>query len=205
MEQKQKLIEAALRQYALYGYDGATMRKIANEVGIKPASIYFFYKNKEELFIAAFQQLLNNHFNKMKEVMDENQDKHVSEIFIKLLHGIVDHHTGDREGTNAYISLVNAPIPEIHTYLTTHMLQFNDWLLEKLVMALRNSYPTITESEIDRTVKKYVLIGNGVFWGINLYDGEDFKEQVEIAEEMLESIFIRLEQLYTKESEKTNI
>jgi AcrR family transcriptional regulator len=174
------------------------MRKIANEVGIKPASIYFFYKNKEELFIAAFQQLLDNHFNKMIEVINDNGDKHVSEIFTSLLHGIVEHHTGDREGTNAYISLVTAPIPEIHKYLTKHMLQFNEWLMETLVLALRKSYPSIPEGEIDRTIKKYVLLGNGVFWGINLYEGEDFIEQVEIAEELLESIFNRLGRLYSE-------
>jgi AcrR family transcriptional regulator len=173
------------------------MRKIANEVGIKPASIYFFYKNKEELFIAAFQQLLDNHFNKMKEVIKDNGDKHVSEIFTAMLHGLVDHHTGDREGTNAYISLVTAPIPEIHTYLTKHMLHFNEWLVETLVLALRKSYPSITEGEIDRTIKQYVFLGNGVFWGINLYEGEDFIEQVEIAEELLKSIFNRLEHLHS--------
>ncbi len=197
---KQKLIDAALVQYALHGYDGATMRKIANEVGIKPASIYFFYKNKNELFIAAFQQLLENHFTKMKDIINENMGKHVSEIFTALLHGIVDHHKGDKEGTNAYISLVTSPIPEIHTYLTKHMLQFNAWLSKSLEQALKASYPSLTQIDIDMTVKKYALLGNGVFWGINLYEGEDFKEQVELAEELMMSILEQLDQRYSENS-----
>ncbi|QGS69444.1 TetR family transcriptional regulator [Oceanobacillus sp. 143] len=44
---QKELIDAALHQYALHGYHGATMRKIATEVGIKPASIYFFIKIKK--------------------------------------------------------------------------------------------------------------------------------------------------------------
>lgn len=171
------------------------MKKIATEVGIKPASIYFFYKNKEELFVAAFHHLLEKHFNEMKRVVNENREKPVNLIFSAMLLGIVNHHKGDKEGTNAYISLVTSPIPEIHKYLTKHMLMYNNWLSETLVSALKKEYPSISDSEVDRTVKQFILIGNGVFWGINLYDGKDFSEQVELADKMIQSIFSRLEAL----------
>lgn len=174
------------------------MKKIADAVGIKPASIYFFYKNKEDLFLAAFQYYLGKHFNEMKRVIDENKDNPVSQIFLALLYGIVNFHKEDREGTNAYISLVTSPIPEIHMYLTKHMLMYNDWLSETLGSALKKGYPTISASEVDRTVKQFVFIGNGVFWGINLYEDKDFTEQVELADEMIQSIFIRLETLHCK-------
>jgi hypothetical protein len=136
----------------------------------------------------------------MKDIINDNRDKHVSEIFTALLHGIVDHHKGDKEGTNAYISLVTSPIPEIHTFLTKHMLHFNTWLSQSLEQALKASYPSISESDIDRTVKKYVLIGNGVFWGINLYEGENFNEQVELGIELLKSILVQLDEQYSEGS-----
>ncbi|MFK4997063.1 TetR/AcrR family transcriptional regulator [Bacillus sp. N9] len=41
---REKLINAAIKQYALHGYHGATVKKIADEVGIKPPSIYFSIK-----------------------------------------------------------------------------------------------------------------------------------------------------------------
>lgn len=43
--------QAALTQFALEGYEGASLRKIAEEVGIKKPSIYAHYKNKEDLFL----------------------------------------------------------------------------------------------------------------------------------------------------------
>ncbi|MDO7486917.1 TetR/AcrR family transcriptional regulator [Peribacillus frigoritolerans] len=52
---RQELIDAALLHYSLHGYQGATMKKIADEVGIKPASIYFFIKTK--------RNYLSLHFN----------------------------------------------------------------------------------------------------------------------------------------------
>ncbi|CEI80796.1 hypothetical protein J18TS1_32220 [Oceanobacillus oncorhynchi subsp. incaldanensis] len=192
---QKKLIDAALKQYALNGYHGATMRKIANEVGIKPASIYFFYKNKEDLFIVAFKQFLDNHFDKMKSILNEKREEPAQNIFSAMFEGIADHHKGDMEGTDAYISLVTSPIPGISQYLYDHMKRYNEWLVASLDSILRNSYPQMQADEIDRIIKQFVLIGNGVFWGIKLYDGADFEEQIMLASQLMQSL---LEELHFK-------
>lgn len=198
---QKKLIDAALHQYALHGYHGATMRKIAAEVGIKPASIYFFYENKEELFIAAFKQLLDNHFSKMESILKENKDKPVEQIFSAMFQGIVSHHKGDIQGTNAYISLVTSPIPEITKYLYNHMLRYNDWLVDSLESILKSSYPMLLQHEIDRVIKQFVLIGNGIFWGIKLYHDEDFEEQVVLANQIIHSLFDEISYKYSENKE----
>ena len=186
---KQELIDAALHQYSLHGYQGATMKKIADDVGIKPASIYFFYENKEKLFIAAFQQLLENHQKEMEQVFNQSQDQEIDQIFISMLHGIVAYHKSDVRGTMAYISLLTAPIPEIKKFIQTHMLHFNDWLSQSFEALIKSSYPTITEEEVNLVIKQYVLLANGVFWSINLYEGKIFEEQVKVAENFILSIF----------------
>lgn len=43
--------QVALTHFAREGYEGASLRKIAEEVGIKKPSIYAHYKNKEDLFL----------------------------------------------------------------------------------------------------------------------------------------------------------
>src|SRR5699024_1528626 len=114
---KEKLIDAALHYYSQHGYQGATMRKIASMAGIKPASIYFFYKNKEDLFIDAFQQLLHDHFHAMERAISEHKDPSIEHIFSALIHGSVEHHLHDEQRTRAYIALVTSPIPEIKQHL----------------------------------------------------------------------------------------
>ncbi|WP_257350685.1 TetR/AcrR family transcriptional regulator [Pseudalkalibacillus decolorationis] len=193
---RQELIDAALLHYSLHGYQGATMKKIAIEVGIKPASIYFFYKNKEELFIAAFQQLLENHFAEMKRILAKTSSQSVDQIFSEMLHGIVKYHKNDERGTMAYISLVTSPIPEIKLYLQKHMLHFNDWLVRSLEDLLRQSYSSISDDEMDRIIKQFALLANGVFWGINLYEGQDFEEQVHLADTFISSLFRDVEMKY---------
>ncbi|MFJ8070075.1 TetR/AcrR family transcriptional regulator [Peribacillus sp. NPDC096447] len=186
---RQELIDAALLHYSLHGYQGATMKKIADEVGIKPASIYFFYKNKEELFIAAFQHLLDNHLAEMKRILAETSSRSVDQIFSEMLHGIVKYHKDDEQGTMAYISLVTSPIPEIKLYLQKYLLHFNDWMVSSLEDLLRQSYPSLSTDEVDQIIKQFVLLGNGLFWGINLYEGQDLMEQVHIADRFIGSMF----------------
>ncbi|WP_249598314.1 TetR/AcrR family transcriptional regulator [Peribacillus frigoritolerans] len=193
---RQELIDAALLHYSLHGYQGATMKKIADEVGIKPASIYFFYKNKEELFIAAFQHLLDNHLAEMKRILAESSSRSVDRIFSEMLHGIVKYHKGDEQGTMAYISLVTSPIPEIKLYLQKYLLHFNDWMVSSLEDLLRQSYPSLSTDEMDQIIKQFVLLGNGLFWGINLYEGQDLMEQVQIADRFISSMFRDIERKY---------
>lgn len=192
------MIDAALLHYSLHGYQGATMKKIADEVGIKPASIYFFYKNKEELFIAAFQHLLDNHLAEMKRILAKTSSRSVDRIFSEMLHGIVKYHKNDERGTMAYISLVTSPIPEIKLYLQKYLLHFNDWMASSLEDLLRQRYPSISADEVDQIIKQFVLLGNGLFWGINLYEGQDLMEQVHIADRFISSMFSDIERKYVK-------
>lgn len=193
---KEEILQAAILQYANHGYQGATMKRIADEVGIKPASIYFFYENKEKLFIAAFQHILENHHHAMKKVLAENLEKPVAQIFPAMLQGIVDHHTSNMAETSAYISLVTAPVPEIKNHIQSYLISFNEWMMDSLENAVCKDYPAIEPADVDQIIKQYVLLGNGIFWGINLYDAAYLKEQVELAEQIFHTLFYQLDKQY---------
>lgn len=47
---KQKILEAALDLFSVYGYDGVSVKDIAGAVGIKDSSLYKHYKSKREIF-----------------------------------------------------------------------------------------------------------------------------------------------------------
>lgn len=193
---KEEILQAAILQYANHGYQGATMKRIADEVGIKPASIYFFYENKERLFVAAFQQILENHHHAMKKVLAENIEKPVEQIFSAMLQGIVDHHTSNMAETSAYLSLVTAPVPEIKSHIQNYLINFNNWMMDALESAVYKDYPSIVPEDVDRIIKQYVLLGNGIFWGINIYESVYLKEQVQLAEQIFQSLFHQLNRQY---------
>lgn len=58
---KQDILKAALELMTRHGFDGFSMRKLGSRLGISAKTIYNYYKNKDELYLAilteGFQQL----------------------------------------------------------------------------------------------------------------------------------------------------
>ena len=48
---KEKIQQAAYQCVARYGFEKTTLDDIAKEVGLNKASLYYYYKNKEEIFL----------------------------------------------------------------------------------------------------------------------------------------------------------
>lgn len=54
---KEKIIEAMYRLTAQKGYDKASIGQISESIGIKKASVYYYFKSKEEIFLQMVRDL----------------------------------------------------------------------------------------------------------------------------------------------------
>ncbi len=59
---KEKILDASIELISLYGYKGASVRKIAKAVGIRESAIYNHFKNKEEIFKEIMKNLFSSPF-----------------------------------------------------------------------------------------------------------------------------------------------
>lgn len=50
-----RIVPSAVRHFAEYGYDGASMSKIAEAIGIRKPSLYSHFRSKDELFMFCFK------------------------------------------------------------------------------------------------------------------------------------------------------
>lgn len=59
MEEKteEKILEAAKKIFVEKGLDGARMQEIANEAGINKALLHYYYRSKNQLFEAVYEQV----------------------------------------------------------------------------------------------------------------------------------------------------
>ncbi len=71
---RERIFQAALKTFAQHGFEGARMDKIAAEVGINKASLYFHFKSKEEIFRELFQDIIQKYRNKMKMIVTSSKD-----------------------------------------------------------------------------------------------------------------------------------
>lgn len=68
---KDKILHVAFTLFSEYGYKNASVRKIAQEVGIRESAIYNHYKNKEEIFLEIAKNIFSSPFNLTQEEIYE--------------------------------------------------------------------------------------------------------------------------------------
>ena len=74
-ENKEESIRArAVAMIVKEGLDGLSMQKLANAAGISPATIYIYYKNREDLIL----KLCIHEFNSMAAATLKGFDPHMS-------------------------------------------------------------------------------------------------------------------------------
>lgn len=68
---KAAIFESAVKVFSSYGYTGATMDEIVNNAGVAKGSIYYHFRNKEELFNFIIDEGVNLILEKVDEATKE--------------------------------------------------------------------------------------------------------------------------------------
>ncbi len=55
-EKQEKIVDAAVREFARHGYKKASINTIVRDAGIAKGSLYQYFHNKEELFVFIFER-----------------------------------------------------------------------------------------------------------------------------------------------------
>ncbi|EAT12212.1 TetR family transcriptional regulator [Bermanella marisrubri] len=79
----QQIIQAAQEEFVLHGFKGTSMQSIADRAGLPKANIHYYFKNKENLYNAVLEDIIED-WNVVLSDMDENSDpKEVLTNFIR--------------------------------------------------------------------------------------------------------------------------
>lgn len=65
------ILKAAEARFAREGIDGASMREIAEDVGITKAALYYHFKSKDELYFGVFEHLIAERKARMDEIWEK--------------------------------------------------------------------------------------------------------------------------------------
>ncbi|MEM6682960.1 MAG: TetR/AcrR family transcriptional regulator [Pseudomonadota bacterium] len=69
---RMEIIEAALDQFSAHGYDGATLKDIAEAIGLTHAALYYYYKSKDALLFGAVDLVLSNVLEALQNCYAQN-------------------------------------------------------------------------------------------------------------------------------------
>lgn len=92
---RQTVLMAALKLFAEKGYAAASMRDIASEVGVKPASIYSHYSSKEQILVELLEVGHREHYQQVSRavasVAAESPDRRLA-AFMRAHVGMHAHY-----------------------------------------------------------------------------------------------------------------
>jgi len=68
---RRSILDAAQQLFQQYGLGKTTMEDIAREIGRGKSSLYYYYTNKEEIFIAVIQREMKDVLREMRAAIDK--------------------------------------------------------------------------------------------------------------------------------------
>ena len=83
------LVSAAVRRFALDGFNRASVTDIAHDVGITQAAVYRYFPDKEALFLAAVDADGAGLIDLVRSTLFEQFDPSLSELLRRLRHKVV--------------------------------------------------------------------------------------------------------------------
>lgn len=99
-----KILEAATKLFALKGYHGTSIRGIAKEAGISIATLYYYAKNKDDLYRQVFEEVYRDEITTIGGVLNHADPESTKdpEKLRKLLFRLMDALI-DRSSSNQYL------------------------------------------------------------------------------------------------------
>ena len=93
---RKQIVKVAAKLFAERGYEGTTMSDIASKVGILKGSLYYFVKNKQDLAVMAYVDLLDEIEVEMKRIVgsDKNCEERLRDAISGQVHLVLDHLHG---------------------------------------------------------------------------------------------------------------
>ncbi len=111
-ETKERLLISAKKEFAEKGYLQASLRNICKNAGVTTGALYFFFKDKEDLFAAIVEEPLQC----LYKIMNEHYAYEITHGEGKIHDGEVD--PVDQDATNQIIHILYQHYDEFQVLLT---------------------------------------------------------------------------------------
>jgi AcrR family transcriptional regulator len=82
---REEILAAAREAFSERGYDGATVREVADRAGVDPALIYHYFGSKQQLFVAAME--IPYHWREALSAVLEGPPEQLGERLVRQLLG----------------------------------------------------------------------------------------------------------------------
>ncbi|HEU4740955.1 MAG TPA: TetR/AcrR family transcriptional regulator [Meiothermus sp.] len=185
-ETRKAILEAATRMFEREGYEGFSLRQVAETIGYTPTTIYLYFKDKDDLLFAVCSQGFAEFTEALQHAYDTHPDPterlnalawaylefglshplHYQVMFMQRSEWVTKatDSKGEVEGSNSYTILMNAIIEAMKAGVvrmgdpieTTNLLWSGVHGIVSLALSMRGVIPKWEESEARRLMGNYL-------------------------------------------------
>ncbi|MDG5789076.1 TetR/AcrR family transcriptional regulator [Evansella sp. AB-P1] len=182
MTTKEKIIDAATEIFAEKGYKGMTMKEIANEVGIKPPSVYAFFKSKEDVFLHIYKDILSRHLDLAMNSANQFRDKPIKEQLEQILLQVINFQFKESLQMKVLIRLMLFPPEFMANSITADFFEVEKKEHEMLSSIFKQGMENgeIRSGDCNAIATAMLCMMDGLFWEMQRYDEATFHERFEV-------------------------
>ncbi len=104
---RKRILDAAMRLFARYGYEGVGLQRIADEVGLHKSSLFHHYRGKLELAAEVFNAAVAPVVDIMRPLAE--QDPPTIDGFLAIVDELVEHFSDHTDAARLIVSVMSAP------------------------------------------------------------------------------------------------
>ncbi|MFO8193102.1 MAG: TetR/AcrR family transcriptional regulator [Bacillota bacterium] len=197
------ILEAATKFFALKGYHGTSIRDIAKEADISIATLYYYAKNKDDLYCQVFEEVYREEIATIGGVLDKadpnsiRDPKKLRELLFQLMDALID-----RSSSNPYLIHLWAQRwldkPENSEYIDAeYSAPLYEMVREILIEAERNEIIKPELNNLNLVLHSFTWLHYSFFshgrltYGIQVKDPYE-PEQIEEFREYIHTIISRI-------------
>lgn len=153
IEKKNRIIEASFELFSQQGYHNTNTTEIADRAGVSTGTVYSYFKDKKDIFIAAFEHFFDIRVKPLLEDLADTANPIELSSFINKCIDLFTEIFSHAKRAMIELSIIQESDPEI----MEHFEKYEDEILTAIVTALGN--PDINSENLkERIFILYVLV-----------------------------------------------
>lgn len=154
---KEMLLKAAKEQFMEKGYMGASLRAICKEAGVTTGALYFFFRDKEDLFGA----LVKKPLDMMYEIMKKHYECEVKNAKNKTIRKHYENQIKNSKNTVTQVKNM-ADNKNVALMAVNCLYQYHDEFVLLLMKSQGSKYENCTDEFVAISEKHYRILSDAM-------------------------------------------
>lgn len=134
IEKKNRIIEASFELFSIQGYHDTNTTDIADKAGVSTGTVYSYFKDKKDIYIAAFEHFFDVRVKPLLEDLVTTSSPIDLQVFISKCIDLFVEIFSHAKRAMTELSIIQESDPEI----MAHFEKYEDEILTTIVVALGN-------------------------------------------------------------------